>query len=92
MLRELSTLLLDLQESISNMEIPSMAHLDMRVNGLSIDVPVDVQLLFGSGGVVMLADVARSRYSSGLDVGKSRLTANFELLPCHANEDEVAIP
>jgi hypothetical protein len=53
---------------------------------------VDVQLLFSSGGVVMLADVARSRYSSGLDVGKSRLTANFELLPCHANEDEVAIP
>jgi hypothetical protein len=91
MLRELSTLLLDLQESISSMAIPSMANMDMRVNGLSIDVPIDVQLMFQSGGVVMLADVARSRYSSSLVAQKSRLTANFEVLPYHNDSAEEAV-
>jgi hypothetical protein len=81
MLRELSTLLLDLQESIADMQMPAMSKIDMRLNGLSIDVPIDVQLMFSNGGVVMLADVARSRYGAGIAVQKSRLIANFEVLP-----------
>jgi hypothetical protein len=82
MLRELSILLLDLQESIADMHMPAMSKIDMRLSGLSIDVPIDVQLMFSNGSVVMLADVARSRYATGIDVQKSRLIANFEVLPC----------
>lgn len=82
MLRELSALLLEIHDGLSDFEARSAARgVPLDLTGLELRLPLDVQLRLRDGGLRFLADVPRSRWGDPLGGGRSRLHLTWERRP-----------
>lgn len=83
MLRELSTVLLEMQESLAPFAGPAGedATPRIRLQDAVLELPLDLRLVIADGGVRLEADVPRSLADMNWRDGASRLRLRIEAMP-----------
>lgn len=71
MLRELHEVLCELQASVAPLTVAARAGL--RIDGLELDLPLDMALVLRGGGCALLADVPRNLADASWEREPSRL-------------------
>jgi hypothetical protein len=89
MLRELSTVLLEMQESLAPF---GDAASGVRLHDASLELPLDMRLVIADGGVRLDADVPRSLADLNWRDGASRLRLRIEAMPWPADDPGEAAP
>jgi hypothetical protein len=79
MLRDLSTVLLDLHEGMQ--AAARRAGNGVRIHQAEMTLPVDTALVLKGGGCALLADVARSHADAAWLTAASRLTLTWAEVP-----------
>ncbi|TJZ76212.1 hypothetical protein [Chitiniphilus eburneus] len=79
MLRDLSDVLVELQEGVTGAS--ARWRLGMRLTQAEMTLPMDVRAIFRDGGCVLLADVLRNYADSGWQMSPSRLQVVWNEMP-----------
>ena len=82
MLRDLATVLIDLQAGMQGLARTSAS--GVRINQASMTLPVDTALRLEHGGCTLLADVTRSHADAAWDTTPSRLVLAWAEVPTEA--------
>ncbi len=99
MLRELSTVLIEMQEALAPFTAGALAGADasgpagdtrIRLRDAMLELPLDLRVVFADGGARLDADVPRSLADSNWRDGTSRLRLNIVAAP--APDDEELVP
>lgn len=86
MLRELHQVIAELQDSVA--PLAAAAGAGMRVNGVELNLPLDMALRLRGGGCVLLADVPRNSADASWQLQPSRLQLTLAATP--TPDEEVA--
>lgn len=78
MMRDLSSVIEELHAAVG--AVPAAGQ-GVRIVGLEMMLPMDLQPVFKDGGCTMLADVARTRAEAAWRQGRSQMRVVWRLLP-----------
>ncbi len=94
MLRELSTVLLEMQESLAPFGGPvgDDTAPRIRLQDAVLELPLDLRLVIADGGVRLEADVPRSLADMNWRDGSSRLRLRIEAMPWPDDEPAEVAP
>jgi hypothetical protein len=84
MLRELHEVICELQSSVAPMTVAASAGL--RIDGLELNLPLDMALVLRGGGCALLADVPRNLADAAWERAPSRLHLTLQATPLAREE------
>ena len=79
MLRELHEVICELQSSVAPMTVAASAGL--RIDGLELNLPLDMALVLRDGGCTLLADLPRNTADAAWERAPSRLHLTLQATP-----------
>jgi hypothetical protein len=82
MLRELATVLLEMQESLAPFAVEAPAGPRIRLQDAVLELPLDLRVVFADGGARLDADVPRSLADAHWRDGVSRIRLAIVACPC----------
>jgi hypothetical protein len=84
MLRELHEVICELQSSVA--PLTAAASAGLRIDGLELNLPMDMALVLRGGGCALLADVPRNLADAAWEREQSRLHLILQATPVEQEE------
>jgi hypothetical protein len=92
MLRELSTVLLEMQDALAPFQGPAAPATASRIRlqDATLELPLDLRVVLADGGARLEADVPRSLADANWRAGCSRLRLTIQAVPWPEDDEEAA--